>query len=70
VSGLTGITGLHIGRSWVSHYIEDECPCDKAPCGLAISGHPDCPEHSLGAAKTLRQGHRSDDCPGPTEATP
>lgn len=57
------IGGLHIGRSWTGHVVEDECPCPKAPCGLVISGevHPDCPQHQ--ANKTIRQGHAAEDCP-------
>ena len=59
------ISGLHIGRAWTGHAVEDECLCPQAPCGLVISGevHPDCPQHQ--ANKTIRQGHAAEDCPGP-----
>ena len=53
----------HIGRSWFGHHLEDACPCPKAPCGLAISGSYDCPQHSVDAAKTLRQMHDDEHCP-------
>ena len=56
---------LHVGRSWSGTHLEDGCPCDKAPCGLAIFGSvPGCPEHSIAASKTIRQGHRASSCPG------
>lgn len=57
---------LHIGRSWTGHPLEDACPCAKAPCGLVIQGQAldTCPEHALGAFKSIRQGHPSDRCPG------
>lgn len=56
---------FHIGRSFTGHHIEDGCPCPKGLCGLAIAGaDPECPEHWFGAAKTIRQGHAAEDCPG------
>lgn len=57
---------LHMGRAWFGHEIEDNCPCPQAECGLAISENTDedCPQHSLYAAKTIRQMHWSDECPG------
>ena len=62
----------HIGRSWTGHHIEDACPCPKAPCGLvdAMTIDPDCNQHSMTAAKSIRQMHRADDCPAqPEEST-
>lgn len=54
----------HIGRSWSGTKLEDDCPCEKAPCGLAISRDDSCPEHSPLAIKTIRQMHTEDNCPG------
>lgn len=55
----------HVGRAYVGHTIEDNCPCPKADCGLVSidAQDPDCPEHAFQAAKTLRQGHAARDCP-------
>ncbi|MFI7191438.1 hypothetical protein ACIBQ0_17025 [Nocardia nova] len=52
----------HVGRSFSGHPLEDECPCPKEPCGLVRleNAHPDCEQHPN---KTLRQGHRADQCP-------
>lgn len=56
---------LHVGRSWAGTQLEDACACEKGPCGLAVFGSdPDCPQHSLAACKTMRQGHVSTSCPG------
>lgn len=57
---------FHIGRSWLGHPLEDDCPCGKAACGLVDSDliDPDCPQHALTAAKTMRQMHTPADCPG------
>lgn len=62
---------FHIGRSWTTHPIEDECPCGKAPCGLVDDKliSPDCDQHTLGAAKTMRQMHPADACPTAKEGT-
>lgn len=60
------MTGMdHIGRSWPGDtHLEDDCPCEKAPCGLAVSGsNSDCPEHGVDAYKTLRQWHDDKHCP-------
>lgn len=58
----------HLGRSFVGTRLEDDCPCPKAPCGLVLSdgigSEVECPQHSLAAAKTIRQMHHADDCPG------
>ncbi|AER47475.1 hypothetical protein CL96_gp049 [Mycobacterium phage Firecracker] len=55
---------MHIGRSWVGHAIEDDCPCPKAPCGLVIANQAICEEHTLEGGKTMRQGHPDYSCPG------
>jgi hypothetical protein len=57
----------HIGRAWSGTEIENTCPCPKAPCGLVIQGQadPDCTQHPIARAKTIRQSHRAEDCPGP-----
>ena len=57
---------LHVGRSWTSHPLEDECPCPQEPCGLIAMSKivAECPQHALGAAKTFRQTHMPENCPG------
>lgn len=62
---------LHIGRSFVGHPLEDECPCQKAPCGLVVLSKvdPTCPEHRFMAAKTIRQTHQLAKCPGERSTT-
>jgi hypothetical protein len=53
----------HYGRSWApDHWIEDGCPCPKAPCGLVIPIES-CPEHAVAAMKTIRQAHSAASCP-------
>ena len=56
----------HIGRSFVGHPLEDDCPCGKAPCGLVDVSLIDaeCPQHTIRATKTIRQAHPADRCPG------
>ena len=56
---------VHVGRSWVGHQLEDDCPCPKAPCGLVDLRFVavDCPQHALSATKTMRQSHFAADCP-------
>lgn len=78
VSGLLELTGLdraagraearnvsHIGRSFHGTRLEDDCPCPKGPCGLAIHDGTDhgCDQHDLGAARTIRQMHSAAGCP-------
>ncbi len=62
------LTGTHIGRSWTSHHIEDNCPCPQAPCGLVITDEisDQCSQHHWSATKTTRQSHPADQCPGAT----
>ena len=59
-------TGMHIGRSWSGTRIEDDCPCPKTDCGLVSSHNTEasCTHHPFGAAKTIRQAHPADQCPG------
>jgi hypothetical protein len=59
------MTSWHLGRSWIGHPIEDGCPCGQAPCGLVDDTliSPDCDQHGMGAAKTMRQIHTSNACP-------
>jgi hypothetical protein len=59
----------HIGRSWVGHDVEDNCPCPQAPCGLVDveDVDPDCSHHPALRAKSMRQGHHAEDCPDITE---
>lgn len=54
----------HVGRSFSGHPLEDDCPCEKAPCGLVVWGsNEDCPQHGVKMGKTIRQGHFEADCP-------
>lgn len=58
----------HIGRSFSRPgHLEETCPCANTPCGLVsyrMANEIECPEHALGAAKTIRTAHRESDCPG------
>lgn len=57
---------FHVGRSWRGPgHLEEDCPCEKAPCGLVAERHPDCDAHDL--SKTIRVSHRAEDCPGPAD---
>lgn len=57
------INGIHMGRAWAGHGIEDACPCVQAPCGLVISGQrdPACLQHT--SDKSFRQEHSENECP-------
>lgn len=58
---------MHIGRSWDGGgHIEAACPCPLEPCGLVDRGKVvnECDQHSPMACKTMRTGHRAEDCPG------
>lgn len=56
-------TETHIGRSWGSHPLEDECSCPKGDCGLVIRERrdPTCEQHH--PSKTIRQSHLASECP-------
>ncbi|MFR9767083.1 hypothetical protein [Nocardia sp. SC052] len=57
----------HSGRCWPpGTAIEDECPCPKEACGLVDLQRavPECEHHPFWRAKSMRQGHRAEDCPG------
>jgi hypothetical protein len=58
----------HIGRSFpgMPNDIEAACPCPKAPCGLVVQDEitEACRQHHWSAAKTMRQSHPADACPG------
>lgn len=56
-------TNHHFGRAWSGHAIEDACPCTKAPCGLVSEPSAECTQHT--GAKSTRQSHPADACPGP-----
>lgn len=62
------MTEHHIGRSFpgLTPDIETACPCPKAPCGLVIREQVTtaCEQHHVSAAKTIRQTHTADRCPG------
>lgn len=55
----------HIGRSFDGTRLEDDCPCPKGSCGLAVHDGTEhgCDQHDLSAAKTIRQMHAAADCP-------
>ncbi len=57
---------MHGGRAFTGTAIEVDCPCEKAPCGLVIlqRADPGCTQHPQKRAKTMRQGHTADRCPG------
>ena len=63
------VEGMHVGRSWTGHHLEDSCPCPQEPCGLvSISkADPSCPEHPEMRAKTIRRSHPASECPGREE---
>lgn len=55
----------HMGRSWwPQHFLEDECPCPKEPCGLVDmeKAVPECPEHWFHRAKSMREFHDEEHC--------
>jgi hypothetical protein len=58
----------HISRSWptTGTPIEDECPCPQEPCGHVARDRidPDCPQHPIQRAKTIRSCHTPENCPG------
>ncbi|MER5482953.1 hypothetical protein ABT024_07015 [Streptomyces sp. NPDC002812] len=56
--------GLHVGRSWSGHEIEDHCPCPKAPCGLVRQETTveECDEHYFLNARAMRQSHTPAAC--------
>lgn len=58
-----------MGRAWSGHAIEDTCPCPQEPCGLIDVDRADekCKEHGWYAFKTMRQGHKAEDCKGGNE---
>lgn len=57
----------HFGRGWASDPFIEKCGCGKAACGLVDGDKvsPDCEQHGLRTAKTIRSWHDADDCPGP-----
>src|SRR6478609_8046395 len=58
---------LHVGRFWpgMGNELEQQCSCPKERCGLVAVAKvdPGCPQHSMQAAKTMRQMHYADECP-------
>jgi hypothetical protein len=63
----SGLGTPHIGRSFAGHPLEDDCPCPQEPCGLIALDRADndCPQHGFQKAKTMRQSHVAEQCPGP-----
>lgn len=61
---MVGLLRMHVGRSWSGHWVEDECPCPKAPCGLIVmsTASPECEQHD--GTRTIRQSHFENECPG------
>lgn len=60
---------MHVGRSFTRTHLEERCPCEKAPCGLVERWVDACPEHNPFHAKTMRQGHSAENCPGAEQLT-
>ena len=58
----------HVSRSWpgTGTPMEDECPCPQEPCGYVAQDRvvEGCPQHTIAAAKTIRDAHPADECPG------
>jgi hypothetical protein len=48
-------TAYHVGRQFVGHDIEDECPCPQASCGLVpmATVDPLCPHHPAERTKMV-----------------
>lgn len=61
----------HIGRAFTGHQPEDDCPCPQTECGLVDvqNTNPACTQHPASAAKSIRQGHLADQCPGADTTT-
>jgi hypothetical protein len=57
--------GWHISRGFHSTHIEDACPCPQEPCGFVDSAkvEPECDQHPIGRAKTIRNSHKPENCP-------
>ena len=56
---------FHFGRSWwPGKWIEAECPCPKAPCGLVRGDEwaEECDQHNPEFFKTMREIHHEDRC--------
>lgn len=55
---------MHVARGWFDLAFEEDCPCEKAICGMVVMGKfsPDCTSHDF--TKTIRQGHSDEFCPG------
>jgi hypothetical protein len=61
----------HIGRSFGGPgHIEATCPCPLAACGLVDMDNlsDECEQHPPERCKTMRTGHRPEDCPGTGKA--
>ena len=56
---------MHVGRSFSGNDIEQTCGCPLTACGLVdtLDLSPECEHHPFSRGKTLRQGHRAEDCP-------
>lgn len=64
----TEYLNLHVSRSWkgMGHPLENECPCFQEPCGYVSLDNvdPECTQHGILGAKTIRDSHYEKDCPG------
>lgn len=57
------IEDLHVSRHWSGPGPKEaECECPKAPCGLVVLPEAVCEEHHPMSGKTIRSGHRQEDC--------
>lgn len=65
---------LHIGRAFSGHYMEDDCECIQAACGLVLSTRSGifntdgCEQHDYVYSKTMRQIHSGELCPASPSA--
>lgn len=64
---------LHISRGWQgSLHIEAACPCPKEPCGFVAYARvvPECDQHPISRAQTIRTTHPAGKCPALTKPRP
>lgn len=63
---LPPVRGWHAGRARHDTDAEDACPCPQEPCGLVNLARtaPGCRQHRPAWARTIRQWHPANRCPG------
>jgi hypothetical protein len=59
------MTGWHESRLWDGKDKErfEDCDCPEQACGY-VEPTQSCPQHSMGAGKSLRRAHPADQCGG------